>query len=225
MPDRAALQRAVRGLFDGPVAVGLSDPSMPQPGLFPEEEAALAGMVPDRRREFAAGRAAARLALAEAGHAAQPIPMQDNRAPLWPPGVAGSITHTRRLCIAVVSDRVRALGLDAEEDHPMDEEMISTICSEMEISRSGSIPEQRFATMIFSAKEAVYKAQFALTGALFGFEVLDVTLEPDAGRFAARFLQPVGPFAVGDSLPGRIAEVAGHLVTGVAIGQRPGKGA
>lgn len=79
--------------------------------------------------------------------------------------------------------------------------------------------------MIFAAKEAAYKAQFPMTGMLFGFDALDVTFDVSAGSFAARFTQPVGDFAVGDCLPGRFVESAGHLVTGVAIGQRNGRGA
>lgn len=225
MPDATAIERAVRGLFDVPVGLGLTDPSAPQPAVWAGEAEALAGAVPARRNEFAAGRAAARMAMQDAGCPAQAVPVQANRAPDWPQGLAGSITHTRQLCLAVVSNRAKSLGLDAEQLHRLDEDIIPIICSDVEISRHSGIPLAELGLMIFAAKEAAYKAQFPLTGQLFGFEVLDVTLDPPAGRFDARFLHPIGPFSVGDSLPGRFAEVAGHLVTGVAIGQRDGKGA
>ncbi|QFT60478.1 4'-phosphopantetheinyl transferase Npt [Sulfitobacter sp. THAF37] len=225
MLDTAAILKAARGLFDVPLGVGLTDPAAVQPPLYPVEEQALTGAIPARRREFAAGRAAARLALLDAGHPAQAIPVQDNRAPVWPRKIVGSITHSRQLCLAVVSGEAQALGVDAEIVQAMDEDMVSTICSEREISQESVLSRDRLALTIFCAKEAAYKAQFPLTGALFGFEVLDVSVYPDAGCFDARFTRTVGPFAVGDSLPGRFAEVAGHLVTGVAIGQRDAEGA
>ena len=225
MPDAAAIERAVRGLFDVPLGLGLTDPGLPQPPVWPGEAEAMTGAIPARRNEFAAGRAAARIAMQDAGLPARAVPVQANRAPDWPPGLAGSITHTDQLCLAVVSNSVRSLGLDAEQLHRLDEDIIPIICSEKEISRHSDIALPRLGLMIFAAKEAAYKAQFPLTGQLFGFEVLDVTFDVAGGRFDATFLQPIGPFAIGESLPGRFAEVAGHLVTGVAIGQRDGEGA
>jgi 4'-phosphopantetheinyl transferase EntD len=44
--------------------------------------------------------------------------------------------------------------------------------------------------LLFCAKEAVYKAWFPLTGRWLGFEQAAVTVEPDAGTFTARLLEP-----------------------------------
>ena len=62
-------------------------------GLLPEEAPAIARAIPKRQAEFAAGRRAARAALTTLGHPAQAIPVGDRRAPIWPQGTVGAITH------------------------------------------------------------------------------------------------------------------------------------
>jgi 4'-phosphopantetheinyl transferase EntD len=42
--------------------------------------------------------------------------------------------------------------------------------------------------VLFSAKEAVYKAWFPLTGRWLGFEDVDMSLDPDEGTFRAPLL-------------------------------------
>ena len=61
--------------------------------LFPDEQAAVSRAVEKRRAEFAAGRSLARIALTEIGHAPCAIAQAD-RAPVWPLGIVGSITHS-----------------------------------------------------------------------------------------------------------------------------------
>ncbi len=226
VPDACAqLQAAARGLFGDDVAVATCDPRLPQPALLPGEAAHLARAIVARRREFAAGRAAARAAIAALGGAPLPIPAAPDRAPIWPEGWQGSISHSATLCLAVVTRAPLTLGVDLEPDHAMNENIIATICSKMEIGRISGPEMAHHATLIFSAKEAAYKAQYPLTGLLFGFDNLDITLHPTDGSFTATFLKPAGRFAIGDTLPGRYARATGHLVTAVTIGQGAVKGA
>lgn len=221
------VEAAVLALFDGPVAVGVTDPCAPQSALLAGEDSAVAGAVPARQREFAAGRAAARVGLVGLGAAPEPIPVGPDRAPIWPHGVTGSISHNDRFCIAVLGHlhNWRGLGVDIEAETPLDADLIPTICSDTEQSRIAGPDQVTLAKLIFSAKEATYKAQYPLTGMLFGYDHLDVTLDAATGTFSATFLKSASAFKVGDSLPGRFARVADHLVTGVAIGQGKGKGA
>ena len=81
------------------------------------------------------------------------------------------------------------------------------------------------AKRIFCAKEAAYKAQYPLTKTLFGFDRLDVTLSAENPAFDAQFTQDTERFKRGEKLPGRVVSVAGHLVSGMAIGQIDRKGA
>jgi enterobactin synthetase component D len=115
--------------------------------------------VPKRRSEFLAGRLMAALALRQAG-----LPEavgRAGRAPVWPEGVAGSITHSKDRAIAAVSTRYRGLGLDCEALVTTDRAMqlAATIFSETEAQlRPDALPFGTFFTLVFSAKEAVYKA-------------------------------------------------------------------
>src|SRR5450432_2196927 len=83
--------------------------------LTPEESDFLAGAVPGRVKEFGAGRACARAGLASLGWNDVSIPSGPDRAPIWPDGVVGSITHVEDYCLAVVArqDRIASLGVDA----------------------------------------------------------------------------------------------------------------
>ena len=132
-------------------------------GLFAIESAVVAQAVNKRRREFKAGRVLAREAMAELGLPAQPIPASDHGAPIWPRGVVGSISHTDRWCVAVVarSTKVQALGVDVEDNRPLDRSLLRMICTEAERRRLSCKPDAvalMEAKRIFSVKEAVFKA-------------------------------------------------------------------
>ncbi len=71
------------------------------------------------------------------------------------------------------------------------------------------------AKLIFSAKEAAYKAQYPVSLTLFGFDALALTLTDTA--FSARFRRPVGPFAAGHTLKGRHTRAEGHILTAAIL--------
>ncbi|MCX7559226.1 4'-phosphopantetheinyl transferase superfamily protein [Sulfitobacter sp. F26204] len=224
--DRLAQVGAViSSLFDRAVCVGTTDPRKPQPEPLGDEAAHLAHALEARKREFAAGRVAARQALAQLGIAPVPVFAAKDRAPVWPQGVYGSISHTKTLCAAVVADRGHTVGLDLEADTDLNEGLLSTICSTAEQARIAGPNLLHLGKLIFCAKEAVYKAQYPLTGMLLGFDHIDILLDQAEERFSATFLKPAGCFAAGDRLPGRYATVAGHLVTAVWSDKGMRKGA
>ena len=102
--------------------VGLGvEPVSGAEGLRPVEAIAVARAVPKRVAEFAAGRRAARRALDSIGREAVDLPAGPNRAPVWPEGVTGSITHDGDLALAAVAllGEVRSLGLDLTEAAPL----------------------------------------------------------------------------------------------------------
>lgn len=206
---------ALRGLFDLPVGVGVTIPGQAYPPLMAGEAAPLTRARPARVAEFTAGRHAARLAMRDLGHAPQRVLTAPDRAPVWPPGLVGSISHSAHWCLAVVAEAgtCRAIGIDIEDDSPLAADLAAEVCSPVE--RAESAPFHG-AKGIFCAKEAAFKAQYPLTRALFGFDGLAVRMT-GAGRFDARFTQATSGFSKGDNLPGRIVSVAGHLVTGVAL--------
>lgn len=203
MPDLAGLLAAVRPLLPEGTAVAASDPQASHP-VWPAEEIRA---VPARLREFAAGRAAARAAMRALGQAPAAIPMQVDRAPLWPPGVAGSISHSATACLAMVARAPRLIGLDIEPDTPLPPGLLDTILRPDEQGCPDPL-------LVFVAKEAAYKAQYPFSRRVFGFQTLRIRLTAQA--FTATFCEPVGPFAAGFQVGGHHVRAAGQVVAWIS---------
>ena len=142
----------------------------PGAALFPEEEKIIAHAVESRRREFAAVRSCARACLGRLGYAAAPILPDFGGAPTWPAGVQGSMTHCTGYAAAAVGPvpRISAIGIDAEPDAPLPEGVLDLVATPAEQARLALIqPEPdspNWDRLLFSAKEAVYKAWFPVVG-------------------------------------------------------------
>lgn len=135
--------------------------------------------VPKRRAEFLAGRYAARQALATLGVAGSP--RRDERGcPLWPAGVAGSITHGAGRALSVVGHErdIRGVGIDAERlmSSKAKDELLSRICDGDERATLASLPASEAArvTFAFSAKESLYKCLYPLVGRFMDFSAAHV---------------------------------------------------
>jgi 4'-phosphopantetheinyl transferase EntD len=175
--------------------------------LFPEEEAGLGQAVEKRRREFTTARACARQALERLGLPAQPIAVGAHGEPRWPAGIVGSITHCAGYCACVLArgDDLVTLGVDAEPNEPLPPGLLGDIARPEELGRlrglGSALPEIHWDRLLFSAKEAVYKAWFPLAERWLGFEDAIVQLDPAGGTFRARLLVP-GPLVNGGELTG-----------------------
>lgn len=178
-PDLAALYRdAVVYELEGE-----GDPAT----LRPEEAAAVARAVDNRRNQFAAGRRCAHLALADVspGLDDRSLLVGRQRSPAWPAGVRGSITHTDGYAAAAVRPTGRpadgtGLGIDAEQLGRVTPNLWSRLFTRPErawLARLAPPEREQAATAVFSAKEAFYKAQFPFTGAWVGFQDVTTTLD------------------------------------------------
>lgn len=205
MPD-AGLLTALRTIAPAGAGIGWADPKANHT-LLPGET--LPGAVPARLREFAAGRAAARSAMAGIGLAPQALAQGTDRAPVWPAGMVGSITHSQSQCLALVmpAHLSRGIGIDLEEDTPLDPGLWPDILRPEE--RAGMTGVQ--AKAVFCAKEAAFKAQYAVSRTLYGFDGMRVEMVGE--RFVAEFTQRVPPFAIGDRISGHILRAGGHVLT------------
>src|SRR5216683_504111 len=126
----AILSTHLGALFPpGAVAADLREPGDPEL-LLPAETVYVERAVPKRVQEFAAGRLCARRALAEFGIVDFPIKVADDRQPIWPDSMVGSITHTAGYGAAVVAERqsAAALGLDSEVVGDVNAEVWRRIC-------------------------------------------------------------------------------------------------
>lgn len=148
------------------VICGLDAP-IPPPAST--EMAALGDVAPVRARDFAAGRYCARLALAKLGREAKTIPIGGAGEPVWPEGIVGSISHSAGLAGAVVAEATgwRALGFDIDADDAVGPELYDLVLTPIERAEA---PGRHEASLIFSAKEAVYKAAHPLLRRWIGFD-------------------------------------------------------
>ena len=176
----ATLSTPLARLFPpGAIAADLRGPGDPLL-LLPTEAAYVARAVPKRVQEFAAGRLCARRALAEFGIEDFAIRVADDRQPIWPESMVGTITHTLGYGAAVVAERrsAAALGLDSEVVGGVSAEIWPSICESRDRAWIESLPaadQAAAVTLIFSAKEAFYKCQYALVRERLSFH--DVSVE------------------------------------------------
>lgn len=189
----------VRRGLPRPVGVGvrhLAEMGNAPPALFAQEEAALGPRAVQQRRVlFALGRAAARDALAELGVAAVPIGRGADGAPAWPAGVVGAISHSHEVAIAVAgwrSDYV-GLGVDVEElGRGVRADIARLVCRPEEMEWVDVAGGMQKLIMLFSAKEAVFKALYPIERVWLGFEDAELTWQPERGSFLARVLKRFG---------------------------------
>ncbi len=155
------------------------DPLADTPGMC--LPMALRDAVPARQREFLAGRSCAQRALHLAGaQEAREISIGPLRAPQWPAGFSGSISHSAGFVAAVAAPwrSARGLGLDLEavvtaEQAAALQPLIGRRDEWARLARSGADPAIHF-TLLFSAKEALFKCLAPRVGRYFDF--LDVEL-------------------------------------------------
>lgn len=174
----------------------LDEGKLPEPQLkLPPQ---LENAVQKRKAEFRAGRYCAAVALAQLGYAKSTmIGIGAGREPLWPEGVVGSITHASGYASAVAAQQhlVRGIGIDSEAwiDAGTARELgrhilTATECHDEQQHLFAS--PRHHLTMVFSAKESLYKCLFPLVRSFFGFQSARITaLHDSPGRFRYELLE------------------------------------
>lgn len=159
--------------------------------LHPEELAALGGdVVLARRSEYATVRSCAREAMSALGVRAGAIVPDRHGAPMWPDGLCGSLTHCRGFrgaAVAPIRDAGR-LGIDAEPNEPLPRGVIARMATPEEAALLAHLPDRdgvRWDRLLFSAKEAAFKAMRTLPPTLAMFRTIEIGLSGDA-TFEAR---------------------------------------
>lgn len=225
MPDVATeLTGLLTGLLPPGAAAAAGDPlELAAQPLLPAEAAALGPVAPGRLREHTAGRACARAALRSLRLPPVPLPIGVDRAPRWPEGVIGSITHCVGCAAAAVAPRTAcpALGIDAEPLRALPPGVSGKVVRPEEALRLRACgllaPGVPWECVLFSVKESIYKAWSPLTGRWLGFADASVELDVRTRTFRARLLVP-GPEA-GERPPRELVggfALAGGLVLSVA---------
>lgn len=192
--------------------------------------------VEKRKREFRCGRHHARLALEAAGSKTTHVPRDDDGVPLFPPGFFGSITHTGRtqtFGAAVVAKSPIRVGLDAENQQTLSQDMMTMVLSAAEVSALTSASTERLlpsrralgdlALIAFSAKEAFYKCTYPEHRTFLGFHDVEFSLHEKLehidrgtvlGSFELRLLRVDVPKAP-TRLAGRFLQLEERVLSGV----------
>jgi 4'-phosphopantetheinyl transferase EntD len=93
--------------------------------------------------------------------------------------MVGSITHSKLLAISCVSSSQdwSSIGIDAEEliTPALRADIESLVASPVELQYLGSLDSQIGLTVLFSAKEALYKALFPLVRTFIDFKEVQLT--------------------------------------------------
>jgi len=127
-----------------------------------------------RRAEYLAGRYAARQLLVMAEDYGD-VAIGLDRAPIWPTSWRGSISHTEKWAIAIITPRYSkiSLGVDIEMFRPdIMGEIATTFTTSYErgILVASNLPYEVALFMLFSAKESLFKALYPWVQHIFGFE-------------------------------------------------------
>ena len=169
---------------------------------FPEAGFALpdhlARAVPKRRAEYLAGRFLARQLLAPLGFADFTLARGEDRAPQWPPGIAGALSHNSdtALCAVHRESGLGGVGLDVE-----------TLLSDVRGGAVGrsfrrgargvareALPFNELLTLTFSAKESLFKALYPQVRCYFDFlDARMVAVDMQRQTFVLALLKTLTP--------------------------------
>ena len=172
-----------RLLADTPAQVAEIDPrQVPvDAGLFPEEAAAISKAVSSRRQQYTAGRYLARNAWQRLGQAPLALLNDEQRVPMWPAGIIGTITHTHVWCAVAVarSSDVSGLGADVEAATALELGLWERVCRPEEREFLRAQPAELAGLLgkaIFSAKESIYKALYPGVRSFLDFQAMRIEL-------------------------------------------------
>jgi enterobactin synthetase component D len=149
--------------------------------------------VAKRQTEYLAGRLCAREAMRRLDGRVQVPIIGEDRAPVWPADICGSITHSTSWAAAIVASKQqwRGLGMDMENLLPVERatRLAGEILTPEELKRLSAQPEERIAqcvTLTFSLKESLFKALYPLVLTRFYFQDAELLEWSDDGHARLR---------------------------------------
>lgn len=181
--------------------------------------------VAKRKAEYVAGRLCSmRVIEARTGQAGVTVPSGPRGEPVWPEGWVGSITHTRGFAAAVLADArlVRGLGIDSEEimTTKVMDNVAARICrAEEHYHHDLPVSADVYTTLIFSAKESLFKCLYPLVGKMFWFEDARIDIIDYAeGLFQAELMTDLtDDFHRSLKLTGRFRLASNLVHTGISL--------
>ena len=181
--------------------------------------------VAKRQAEFLAGRLCARAALLQLQGLDCSPAIGEDRAPVWPSGICGSITHSTGHAAAIVAQKAdwRGLGMDLENLLNVEraERLAGEILTPAELKRMAAGRREQRAltvTLTFSVKESLFKALYPIVQQRFYFEHAEVLEWTDRGQVRLRLLTDLSSeWRNGSELDAQFAVKEGQLLSLVSI--------
>ena len=168
--------------------------------LHPGERAVAEHMHGHRQVSWVGGRLAIRRALKILGQKSPAVIGGPHGEPVLPGGFTGSISHKKDMAIALVARAVNGtVGVDLEIPSSTPRNVGEKVLRTEELEWVNSLPQERHwpATLVlFSMKEAIYKALFPHVKRYVGFHEASVKLDVNGPSEVTLFLEgDEGPFS------------------------------
>ncbi|UDL86997.1 4'-phosphopantetheinyl transferase superfamily protein [Mesorhizobium sp. PAMC28654] len=147
--------------------------------LLPDEARSIPARQPAMRRASGAARWIAHGLLADIGFNDFAILRTPSGAPAWPQGITGSLAHDDEMAVAAVApiSQISSLGIDVEPAQPLPDDIFAIVGTGADVT--GAVDRHLAGRILFSAKEAVYKAVYPLDRQILGYE--DIAVDLNAG--------------------------------------------
>lgn len=207
--DGASVERCLRASFDELAREHGVDPSHVRVRAAPidpvarfayaEEERVVADAVPARRGEFATGRRLAHQILRDFALPDAPLVPGSRRAPRWPRGTVGSISHARGMAVVALAldPPIAAIGVDVESAEPLAPHLLDSVLTPRELARHRTLAGDpcAWAKLAFCAKECAYKTWSHALDVVPEFTDVEIEFAASGTRFVAQLVPRVGtPF-------------------------------
>ncbi len=177
-----------------------------------------------RQAEYFAGRYTAKLALSALGIENTAVSTGANRAPIWPIAIIGSISHTHNKAYSAVGTKTDFdyIGIDFEEfiSPSTSKDIASTIINPNEQARLASynLNFEKLLTLVFSAKESLFKALYPQVNAYFDFSAAEmVSIAEQDNQFIIQLTQSLSSgMPKGKCFKGYFKLMNNHVLTVIA---------
>ena len=160
----------------------------------------LARAVDKRKAEFLAGRYCCKKALASIGVTDFEVVVGENRAPQWPAGVKGAISHNSHHAMVALTCLPNILGIGIDIESVMSTKTMNDIKGVILRETEHDllyVPQARavvVSSLIFSFKESFFKAAYPSTGYYFDFDAINIDkIDYESKRFYLTVKQDLNP--------------------------------
>ena len=155
--------------------------------LIGSEAAKAEHMKPSRKNAFSSGRYAVHLAQNELGLEPSEI-LAAGRRPIWPAGQVGAITHSTDFAAAIVSCDLLSVGLDIERLGRIKEKLYNKFFTSSELASISEMTGWEAESIIFSAKESIYKAIYFMLRRYVNFKEVELAINAEDSSFSVRYI-------------------------------------